>query len=323
MKRLGLLGTFVWDTVWTLADQARGRPFETWGGVGYSLAAAAAALPAGWEIVPIAKVGLDLVGRAHELLDTLPGIGRRDGVTPVDQPNNRVELVYTDHAERGEKMSGGVPGWTWPELAPHAEGLEALYVNFFSGWEMDVATARRAGGLAIPTYADLHSLFLGPPRADGPRLYRALPDRADWVSAFRALQLNEIEYELLTGDRLGPDECPNLLQRGPGAVFVTLGAEGAAYAVDPQFPAPRGVQTGASLGRVPACPVPPNADPTGCGDSWGITNFLGLLEGRSPEDAISRANRLAATKMRHRGATGLYEHLDRERARWGAPPAAG
>ena len=43
MKRLGILGTFVWDRIWTLADQEAGRPFETWGGMAYSLAAAAAA----------------------------------------------------------------------------------------------------------------------------------------------------------------------------------------------------------------------------------------------------------------------------------------
>ncbi|MBI4514068.1 MAG: hypothetical protein HY702_08155 [Gemmatimonadetes bacterium] len=58
-------------------------------------------------------------------------------------------------------------------------------------------------------------------------------------------------------------------------------------------------------------PVPAveEGDPTGCGDVWGIACFVALLEGRSVEEAVTRANRAAALNVRHRGASGLHRFL--------------
>jgi sugar/nucleoside kinase (ribokinase family) len=304
-----MLGTFVWDTVWTLADQAAGRPRECWGGMAFSMAAAAAALPPGWELEPLAHVGADLAAGVHSFLDTLPGIGSRAGIVAVPEPNNRVELVYTSAAERGERMRGGVPGWGWDELAPLLAGLDALYLNFFSGWELDLATARRLRSLGIPLYADLHSLFLGPPKPEGPRDTRPLPQAAEWLGCFHAVQLNHLELGLLEGE-LESQSAADLLAHGPQAVFVTRGAEGAGWAVL------------GNAGIVTGHAAPPRAqgDPTGAGDAWGITNFLGLLAGLSPGRAVARANSLAACKLAHRGGSGLYGYLDAHRGQWETPP---
>src|SRR5690606_30882872 len=57
-RRLGVLGTFVWDTIWH--PGGGGKPVEQWGGIAYSLAAMAAACPAGWRVEPIARIGADL-----------------------------------------------------------------------------------------------------------------------------------------------------------------------------------------------------------------------------------------------------------------------
>jgi len=316
-RRLGIIGTFVWDTVWTLADQAAGRPFETWGGVSFSIASAAATRPEGWEIVPIAHVGRDLLDGVHAHLDTVDGIGSRGGIVAVEQPNNRVELVYTDEARRGESMRGGVPGWTWDELAPHLEGLDALYVNFLSGWELDLPTARHLRNLPIPVYADLHSLFLGPPRPDGPREPRRLPDADEWLRCFRAVQVNEEEYELLMGERLPPGELPSPLHAyGVEAAFVTLAGAGAAFSASDAFSGPDGSMTETHGGCVPASLVVEGGDPTGCGDVWGAAVFCGLLGGLPPRGAVERANAVAAAKLRHRGGSGLFEHLRARRGEW-------
>lgn len=324
MPRLGILGTFVWDTVWTVADQAAGRAFESWGGMAFSLAPAAAARPEGWEIVPIVHVGEDLADEAHAFLDTLEGIGSRAAVVPVPIPNNRVELVYHDDARRGERMSGGVPGWSWDELAPHVAGLDALCINFFSGWELPLEAAEAlARSFAGPVYADLHSLFLGPPR-DGPRLPRVLPAADRWLGCFDAVQLNQEERALLLGADLRRKPAGELLQYGPDAVLVTLGADGASYAAAD----PRGLRTGLrgarrlrldGRGHVPPEDCLSGGDPTGCGDAWGAAACCGLLAGLPLEAAVRRANALAAAKMRHRGGTGLYEHLVACRGEWNAP----
>ena len=314
-RRVGVLGTFVWDTIWTLEDQAAGRPLETWGGMTYSLAAAAAFRPPGWEIVPIAKVGSDLAERVHALLASLAGVVDGPGIRIVPQANNRVELRYLDAARRDEQMRGGVPGWEWGELEPVLEGLDALYVNFLSGWELSLdAAGRLRGGFGGPVYADLHSLFLGPP-GHGAREPRRLLDWERWLACFHAVQLNADELALL-GDGSRPLSPRDLLRFGPALAAVTLGPEGAAWAARADLPAdplrwpnlPSDAPAEVSEGRQRP-PRVDGGDPTGCGDVWGATFFLSLLGGADQSEAAARANAAAAAKLSHRGASGLYEHL--------------
>jgi hypothetical protein len=316
--KLGVVGTFVWDTIWTLDEVRAGQPFETWGGLAYSLAGAAAARPEGWEIVPIAKVGSDLADEAHRFMAGLPGVSPGRGVLVVSEPNNRVELRYTDEVRRGERLTGGVTAWTWEELAPRLEGLDALYVNFLSGFEMGLETAERVrASFAGPIYADLHSLFLGCPGA-GVRARRSLPEWERWAACFHALQLNEDELAMLGGD---PDlpvwmRAERLLEHGPGLVVVTQGGQGATAVAHPGFPddprawpawrPDRPIYRAAS---VPPAQGDRSGDPTGAGDVWGATFFCGLLDGLPLHDAIRRAHRFAGCKLGVRGAAGLYEHL--------------
>lgn len=317
MKRLGVLGTLVWDRIWTLEDAARGEPFTSWGGVAYSLASAAAARPEGWEVVPVVKVGRDLEAEARALLATLPGVAADAPLVVVPEDNNRVELRYTDVAHRGERLTGGVPGWTWPELEPHVAGLDALYVNFISGFEMELADAealRRA--FAGPLYSDLHSLFLGCPGA-GTRELRTLPDWERWAACFDGVQLNERELGTLGGAGDWTEAAARVLDAGPALAVVTLGAEGAAYArraglsSSPEaWPGLRRASRGGAVevGTVsPAAPV--EGDPTGAGDVWGLAFFCGLLGGLELESAMRRAHDVAARKLAFRGASGLYAHL--------------
>src|SRR5512135_203514 len=132
--RLGIIGTMVWDRIF--ARDGRTAPVEEWGGISYALAALSAARPGGWELVPLLKLGRDLEPRARAFLAELPGLDLAPGVFAVPEPNNRVELRYQDRARRCERLTGGVPPWTWDELRPLLEGLDALYLNFISGFEL-------------------------------------------------------------------------------------------------------------------------------------------------------------------------------------------
>ena len=316
--RLGILGTFVWDTIWTLADVREGRAFTSWGGVAYALAAAAAR-PRGWEVVPVVKVGEDLAEEARAFARGLPGVDGDSGWVVVPEANNRVELRYTDEARRGERLTGGVPAWAWEELAPRVEGLDALYVNFLSGFEMGLETAEALrAGFAGPIYADLHSLFLGCPGA-GVRQMRSLPEWKRWVRCFDAVQVNEDELRMLLGGSEGTDAiegAARVLAEGPGLVLVTRGAEGASYARAPGLPDDplRWREAPHDGTRPESSTIPPAAritdgDPTGAGDVWGATLFCRLLAGSPLDAAIGEAHAAAARKLSHRGATGLHPHL--------------
>ena len=321
MPTLGILGTMVWDRIY--ARDGRSEPVEEWGGITYALAAAAAARSPGWQLAPLIKVGRDLEHRAFDFLRTLPDL-RLDGVRPVAEPNNRVELRYEDQHRRTEKLSGGVPGWTWAELRPLLDGLDALYINFISGFELDLGTAvllRQT--FPGPIYADLHSLFLGVD-ASGVRTPHPLEAWREWLRCFDVVQVNEDELTLLAhawGDpwRFAADVVGDELR----LLFVTLGPRGAAYVTsldagsDALGGRARGLVRGRPLStlqparteRLAPSGGPVIGDPTGCGDVWGATCCLRLLAGDSVRDAVRSANDAAARNVVHRGATGLHHHL--------------
>ncbi|MBD0319295.1 MAG: carbohydrate kinase family protein [Gemmatimonadetes bacterium] len=315
-QRLGILGTFVWDRIWTLEDQAAGRPFESWGGLAYSLAAAAAVRPDGWEIVALARVGADLADEARAYTAALQGVDAESGLLAVPEANNRVELRYTDDARRGERLTGGVEAWSWEELGPRVAGLDALYVNYFSGFEIGLeVTERLRAEFGGPMYTDLHSLFLGCPGA-GTRQMRSLPDWERWVACFDAVQLNDDELRMLAPGAGSPAQAAGaLIGAGAGAVAVTHGAGGAslvrrdAMPADPhEWPSRRAQPASASTAARYAS-QPAAGDPTGCGDVWGATFFTSLLAGRGWDDAIAAAHAAAVRKMGIRGATDLFAHL--------------
>ncbi len=295
--RVAILGTMVWD----LIDHPAGELVERWGGISYSLAAAAAALPAGWTIRPIMKVGRDLSDHARAFLDTLPTVERPGGVVETPERNNRVHLRYHDAEHRHECLTGGVPRWEWAELAPLLEGVDALFVNLISGFELELETAERLrrefdGFL----YADFHSLLLGI-GSGGHRVPRLLPERDRWLQAFEVVQMNERELGLVAGDDDPAAVAERALERRLRALLVTRAERGAEIRY----------REGDAVRTVPVAPERrgPGGDPTGCGDVWGGTCFVALAGGASLEEAARQGNRAAARKMDHRGADGLYAHL--------------
>jgi len=290
----------VWDTIHG-RDPAQ-PAVEEWGGISYALSALDAALSEDWEIVPLIKVGRDLAANANRFLRTLRRTTHDARFIEVPEPNNRVTLRYESAERRCEQMSGGVPGWTWPELGPLVRDTDALYINFISGYELNLETAQLLRrGFPHFIYADLHSLFLGR-AANGMRVPRTLPQAPAWFSCFNVIQLNEDEMA-----QLGPDPlvtAADALRQGCTAVCVTLGARGAAYF------------TGSPIrtARVPIPPVhqssvPGVTDPTGCGDVFGGATAAALLGGAPIEEALRIGTQLGTRNLSHRGATGLRDHL--------------
>jgi sugar/nucleoside kinase (ribokinase family) len=319
--RLGIIGTMVWDRIH--ARDGRTEPIEEWGGISYALAAAAASLPSGWTIVPIIRVGSDLSDRAYAFFRTLPHLDLESGVRVVAEANNRVELRYRDNARRTEQMTGGVGPWSWPQLAPIVARLDALYINFVSGFELELATATALrGSFHGPIYSDLHSLMLGI-TPTGVRQPRPLAAWREWLRCFDAVQVNEDELATLAhawGDPwlFAAETVGDALR----LLLVTLGERGAAYVAAPTFdddPAswrsarvivPQPVSSGAVRTRLVSAELHPRAgDPTGCGDVWGASFFCHMLAQRGLDGAMRAANRAAARNVEHRGATGLHHHL--------------
>ena len=314
MPKVGIVGALVWDLIYGRDPLA--PAVEEWGGIAYALAGLDVSLGRDWEIVPLIKVGRDLGREAEQLLSGLQRLTPGGRCVEVTAPNNRVVLHYQSNERRCERMAGGVPGWTWSELGPMIHDLDALYVNFISGFELCLGTAQALRqGFAGPIYADFHSLFLGM-QQDGMRVLQPLPNAGDWFSCFDFVQLNEDEMSQLSSDPL--TLSAQALEAGVSLLTVTLGPRGVAYVAAPGFDGLR--QRGSGTARqqhallsvrtalIPA-PSIDTIDPTGCGDVFGAAAFARLLAGDTVEASLRHATALAARNAGFRGASGLASHL--------------
>jgi hypothetical protein len=314
-RRLGVIGTFVWDTIY--GRDPRSAPVEEWGGITYALAGLDAALSDEWEVVPLIKVGSDLVERARGLQRELRHNAPDAAHNEVPYPNNRVELHYETSERRCEQLTGGVPGWSWLGLKPLLADLDALYVNFLSGWELNLETAfLLRQHFRGPIYCDLHMLVMAV-QPSGWRTPQPLPNVAEWCRCFDILQVNEDELAMMAPDPMAL--AATALAAGVRCLVVTLGSRGAVYFAAPDFTGLAALdRSERRLGalsapirteRVPAGPAPLDGDPTGCGDVWGATYFSRLLSGDTLADAMRAAHRAASRNVEHRGATGLSRYL--------------
>lgn len=320
---MGVIGTFVWDIIH--GRDARSVPVEEWGGITYTLAGLDAALPADWEIVPILKVGYDLAAKAREYLRTLKHIAPDAALVEVPYPGHRVELRYIDDERRTEVLTGEIPGWSWLGLKPLIDDarLDALYINFLSGWELDLETAQLLRQhFPGPIHCDLHMKVMAV-QPDGLRTPRPIPNVAEWCGCFDFLQMNEEEMATIAPDSMSL--AATALASGVSCLLVTLGKRGAVYFAAPGFdtirdlPPRRGLSTAprggtGALGAVRTALVRAEVvdgagDPTGCGDVWGATYFSRMVAGDKLSDAMVAAARAAARNVGHRGASGLAAHL--------------
>jgi hypothetical protein len=314
-RRVGVMGSFVWDVIH--GRDPRDAPVEEWGGITYALGALDAALPADWEFVPILKVGSDLAQSAREFVAALDRAAPDAAPIEVPQQNNRVALHYLSDERRCERLSGGVPAWSWLGLKPLLNNLDALYINLISGFELDLETAQLIRQhFRGPIYCDIHSLLLAV-QPDGMRTLRPLPNPAAWCRCFDLIQVNEDEMSMMASDSLALAAIA--FAEGVSSIAITLGPRGVVYFAAPGFDRLADLQRptlGASAGAIRTARVPAKArrlpgpgDPIGCGDVWGATYFSRLLAGDNLDAAIDRALDAAARNVDHRGATGLADYL--------------
>ncbi len=316
MPRLGMLGTLVWDRIHPPpgSPDAGGKPHEDWGGITYSLEAFAAIRSPGWCCLPIAKVGADVFDRAIHRVSRVAGVETVDALVEVPEHNNRVDLHYSDAADRCERLWGGVPGWTWDELAGFVAGCDALYVNFIAGWELDLpAACRMRQEFDGPVFCDVHSLLLGADRT-GMRVRRELEKWPEWRACFDLIQGNRDEIRIVTGGIEDPLEgVRSLVDSGVEAAFSTLGPDGVAWAALSDSPWLRASSNGAGIvadsvtARVASRSqgMSTVVDTTGCGDVWGAACFTSLLSGQRLPAAVELANRFGAATAGLRGTAGL------------------
>lgn len=295
-KRIGVIGTFIRDTIVTLD----GHRVESIGGLYHSMAYLACLVEADTFVQPLCHVGDDFYETVRNALKRLSANILFDSMYRVPQPNTRVTLTYRSRETRDEVTSAPMPPITAAEIAAVAE-CDAVLVNLISGDDvtLEALTGLRKSRHSPLIYLDLHSLALGIDPT-GKRYYRAIPNWRDWLAACHILQVNEREAATLAGCQeqctreellsFGKDHARELVT----ACHITLGSNGSLLFYRHEGDA-----------RYEHCrpyEVPQVVDIIGCGDAFGAAFLAHFLRAKDFSAATHFANKVAGLNCTFMGS---------------------
>lgn len=245
-------------------DEIRVTVAGTGGGAAVDLA------KLGISVTSFGAIGDDLLGRL--LVTQLQDHGV-DTARLVTRRGEKTAATILPIRPNGERPALHVPGTMASLHAADVDRTALLGADavLFGGPEtsprlMDsdgIALLCEVHAAGIPIFVDL----LYPGRAETLELLTPLLPLVDWFMP------NDQQLRGLTGVDDVVDAARVLLDRGVGAVAVTIGEQGALL-----------LRPDAEPVSVPALPTTV-VDTTGCGDSFNAGMIAGLLSGCTPEDA--------------------------------------
>jgi len=261
-----------------------GDDFVTAGG-GKGANQAVAARRLGAPVTFVARLGKDVFGEASLARFDAEGINTHD-IGRDDEAPSGVALIYV--GEGGENMIAVAPGANARlsvddvrRAQPAIARSQALIVQL----EIPLATVRE--GLSLARAAGARTILNPAPAPAAP-----LPD--DLYPLVDILNPNRSEAEVLSGLSVSDFSSAEragraLLERGVGAVVITLGRQGALVV------SPLGSQA------IPAYPVRA-IDTVGAGDAFTAGLAVALASGASLTDAARYGNAVAALATTRSGA---------------------
>jgi sugar/nucleoside kinase (ribokinase family) len=297
-KRIGVIGTFIRDTIVTLD----GCEVESIGGLYHALAYLANLVDSETLVQPLCHVGEDFYITVRNALAQFGAPILFDLIHEVPQLNTQVKLIYRTTETRDEITSTPMLPITAAEIAALAD-CEAVLVNLITGVDvaLEALLALRHASHPPLIYLDLHSLALGIDAA-GKRYYRKIPHRQDWLAACDILQMNEREAVTLAGLR-EPFSRRDLVEFGKQLVgdsrfveacHITLGSEGSLL-----FYRNRKRIYHEHCQPLPISQV---VDIIGCGDAFGAAFLTHFLMTKNLPAATHFANKIAGLNCTFMGS---------------------
>ena len=190
---IALIGQIVQDTI----IPVKGEEARDLGGVTYAVMALDALMNPDDHVVPMTRTGSDIIQGVRDALESVPSV-MSQGIVEDPNPNNRVELRYTDEENREERVSGGVDSMQLNDLLP-IDRHDGLLINLVSGRELEPATLSKfMSGSSIPVHLDLHS-YLFDCNESGIHAWRRPDEWEDWLELCDILQLNRKELYTVMG----------------------------------------------------------------------------------------------------------------------------
>lgn len=287
MRKVAVIGTINFDSV-VRADKSRSQGY---GGILYNLTVLSQLIDRKTIIFPTMNVGSDHAGAIRTLLSALPQVSQ-NAVRTVPADNNHCHLRYRSISNKTEVLRGWVGGVTRGQLRKILDS-KIILVNFISGSDISTRNLLWLRDNSRATiYMDFHSRTLGR-RSDGTRFLRRPRDWRATVGCADILQLNDVEFRLLSRNEPNPDTCREFIQNHMAAsaqgLLVTLGERGCLAA----FRRGRAIEVKAIMTRPPRRVV----DTTGCGDVFAGAFLAAHLAGRAFIDSARQAAQVATFRV--------------------------
>lgn len=292
---LTIIGHFCLD----LIHHADENEVRSYGGIFFSIAAAANVLAATDRVRPVFGVGRAEYDELIERLSTYSNVDT-SGVFKTPGPTNQVHLMYGDDTRRVECSRHIADPVPWKRIKS-ALDTDMVLINMISGFDVTLETLDEIRMAIrdehIPIAMDVHSLTLGI-REDGTRYHRPVTDWRRWLFMLDAVQMNDEEAAILSAER--PDEATlarHILSLNTKACIVTKGSKGCTVYVDDRK-------------RFLQHDIEPVAetravDPTGCGDVFAATYCSSYMKTRDILKSAAFANLVAARKVEIPGSVGI------------------
>ena len=285
-RKIAVIGTINRDTV-TRADGSRS---EGYGGILYNLVVLSALSPSGIAVCPVTNVGKDCSLQILMRLAQFPRL-ELQGVRIIARPNNHCILRYRDAANKTEVLKGWVGGVSRRQLQTVVDA-KLILINFISGADISRRNLHwLRGWYKGNIYMDFHSRTLGRHR-DGSRFLRRPHDWKEYLSCANIAQMNELEFELLSGHEADEVSCSDFLKRQldrTRCLIVTRGSQGC-------FVMQRSSAT-IQFTSIPAPRVAQVTDTTGCGDIFSAGFIANYLTTGNEVVAANCATKLASWRV--------------------------
>ncbi len=295
-NRIMVIGTINKDSI----KPPRGKKYQSYGGLLYSLITLARLLRKEDEIYPVVNLGSDSRKPVFEILKKYPMI-KTDFIKTVRQKNNHAKIEYLDDDFKSEVLKGGVPPIRFRDLKALLKKCNFALVNFVSGVDLSLKTLEKLRAeFNGDIYIDIHSLTLGI-RKDGTRYLRRPRNWRRYCACADYLQMNVEEYKLLSVFDPSNQELIAFLNSfsgiGPRAVIITAGRDGALLAYK--------TGSGETARLIKPIKISKVKDTTGSGDIFGGAFCAAVLRGSSMIKAAGQANDIAARSVRVQGVENL------------------
>ncbi len=296
VRKISVIGTINRDTV-VRPDGSRSQGY---GGILYNLIVLSRLRGDRVNILPVANIGRDHDKQIRGILRKMPQL-QPFALRTVNAQNNHCLLKYQDASNKTEKLSGWVGGVSRSQLRSAVDS-DYILVNFISG--SDISTSNLAWLRSESTaqiYIDFHSRTLGR-HADGTRYLRRPKDWRDTVRCADYLQMNELEFRLLSSQTPSSENCRQFMTEEMAdtakALLVTLGSDGCIASCR------RG-------SRIVSRRVEPKTrskviDTTGCGDVFAAA----FLSASSAGLTIMKAARIAVDVATFRAENSSVDDID-------------